>query len=212
MGLVLLFCAPAHALDLPPPRSELPPLIVGVIEGGVQGALHNRPFCPAGEGCVLRTGGGIGVRVEWRFPSLISTGVGLDYSFFDGDGLYEVGTLATLRYTIRALFLPLAKYHPLLDFGLGLAAFGDTFTVDTLGGALDFRGGVEIEVSPSMAVDLALGARLLGVAPYTTEADGVRRGDPFGPSVMIGVHVGLVLLPQPLRPRPPRHHPDQRDR
>jgi hypothetical protein len=185
--------------------------MVGIVEGGIYGAPYNRPFCPQGEACLLRTGGGIGLRLEWRFPSLVSTGIGLDYTFVDADGLHEVGTLATVRYTVRAAFLPTARYHPLLDAGLGLALFGDTFTIDTAGGALDLRGGVEIEVTPSMAVDLALGVRLLAVAPYTTDADGVRRGEPFGPSVMVGVHASLVLLPEPLRPRPPRHHPGGRD-
>jgi hypothetical protein len=214
MGVWLVFiaCSSARALDLPPPRSEMPPLVVGIIEGGAQAGAYVRPMCPEGEACLLRKGGGVGLRLEWRFPSMISTGLGLDYSFIDGEGLYEVGTLATLRYTLRVHFLPLARVHPLIDVGIGGAIFGDFFSVDTFGGVADLRGGAEVEISDSMAVDFALGVRLLGLAAYTTEADDVRRGSPFGPSVMVGIHLGLVLLPAPLRPRPPRHHPEARDR
>ncbi|NLY93148.1 MAG: hypothetical protein GXY23_03875 [Myxococcales bacterium] len=204
--------ASAAALELPPPRSGLPKVIVGMVEGAIQAGTYDRPLCPRREACLLDVGGAVGVRLEWRFPSLVSTGLGLDYGFFDADGLYEVGTLATLRWTTRALFMPLVRYHPLVDVGIGPALFGGNFSVDTVGAVLDLRGGVEIEITSTMAVDLALGARLLGVAPFTASNDDVERGRPFGPSVILGAHLALVLLPKPLRPRPPRYHPDQRDR
>lgn len=191
----------ADEFALPPSPDELAPFIVGVVEGSILGGVHTPSLCPSGDRCVLNTGGGLGARMEWRFPKRVSTGFGAELLLIDGSALYEIGTMQTLRYTLRVLGLRERRVHPLLDVALGVALFGDSFTVDTFGGFVDLRGGIEVEINPRLAVDFGFGLRALSFAEYQTPLDGLDRAASFGPDLALGFHLGFVIMPRTTKPR-----------
>jgi len=189
------------SLALPPSPDDLAPFLVGIVEGIILGGVHRPSLCPNGEHCVLNTGGGLGARMEWRFPKRVSTGFGVELLLIDGSSLYEISTMQTLRYTIRVLGLRERRVHPLLDAAVGVALFGDSFTVDTFGGFLDLRGGIEVELNQQLAVDFGFGVRALTFAPYETALDGAERGGSFGLDLALGFHLGFVIMPRTTKPR-----------
>lgn len=193
--------ADAEPFALPPSPDSLPPFLLGVVEGSILGGVYTSPLCPSGSQCVLNTGGGLGARMEWRFPKYVSTGLGAELLLIDGAALYEIGTMQTLRYTLRILGLRKCRIHPLLDFAAGVALFGDSFTVDTYGGFTDLRGGIEVELSPPLAVDFSFGARTMMFARYRTALDGIERASSHAPIIALSFHVGFVIMPRTTKPR-----------
>ncbi|QQR91801.1 MAG: hypothetical protein IPJ88_08905 [Myxococcales bacterium] len=154
----------------------------------------NGDFCPAGAGCVLDQGLGIGVSVERRWLSGLSFALGYDLWLLDTDSVYEQGVMQFFYGAARFYFLPTHELHPYLSAGFGAQMFGDTFKVATVGPAAQILLGSEWEMNSSLGFTAALGARLFRLASFTTASDGVEREPGGSISAMLTLQIGLSVL------------------
>ena len=187
--------APRSAYEVPSPLDRAPFWALGFHAAWLV-PVSVAPLCPANEGCVMN--GGLQVRfgAERRWARGWTLGASYEATLFDSDAAYELGVLQALRVLGRHLWSDTTNVHPFVGVGLGPAMFGDTFTVDTGGALLDVVVGAEIELSDTLWLSVALPWRVLYLAPFTTEADGVRRAK-SGASTAFMLEVGLAVLEAP---------------
>lgn len=179
---------------VPPAPDNQSPRIAGEVHLDLAFALADSNICPSGGECVFNSGGGIGGALERRYPSGAAVGIGYDAWFLDGNGVYELATLQVLRGYVKYLLLHDRFMHPFFGVGVGGVLFGDSFRVESVGGALDFISGVELEVSPTLAVTTTLTWRLVMNTAFTTENDMFPRSQSPGVNVALGLQFGLVIL------------------
>jgi hypothetical protein len=153
-------------------------------------------LCPAGVDCVMNGGFHVRFGAERRWASGFALGGSYEATLFDSDAAYEIGVLQGLRVLGRFLFPSGNNLHPFVGVGAGPTLFGDTFGVDTAGGAVDLVVGAEVELTDTLWLSIALPWRILYLAPFTTESDGVRRAK-SGATTAFMVEVGLEVLGAP---------------
>lgn len=186
-------------IELPPPPNERPTVRAAEVYVGFVVPYSNRSMCPSGSECVMGSGGQLGFSYEWRRRHGLALGIGYDLSILGGGTLWSAGTMQNVSFSGRYLFLPTRAIHPFIGFGVGGLLFGNLFSVSTAGGSADARFGVELEVTDSLAVTLAVNTRAIVTAPFTTSTDGVQRARHGEPNVLGAFQVGLVLVPTAFR-------------
>jgi hypothetical protein len=182
-----------HRVAPPPAPEEHPATLSVEIHGGVEVPLERGSICPSGAACALGLGVGMGVLVERRTADRVGLFAGYDFWLVDGGAVFELGTLHALRVGLRYVLDDALAVHPFVAGAVGALAFGSTASVATAGGLLTLGGGVEVELSESVAFIGAAEAWFFSTAPFTTR-DRVDRADGFGVNVVLQVTVGISVL------------------
>jgi len=200
--LVLVFVtAPAvaqsgragHVEPPPAPESREAELNVA-LRLGMLAPLERADICPGDSLCVLGGGGSFGVEIERRWPMGVGISVAYHAWFVDSGGVFELGIVQIIRAGVGYAFLLESMVHPTLHVAAGALVFGDTFLVETVGGALDVGAGVEVELTDTVALDGGLSFWLFTTTPFTTGRDRTRRSEGLGLNLALQVTVGLTIL------------------
>jgi hypothetical protein len=182
-------------LVIPPPPMQIPPRLALEVHTGLTLPLDNDALCPSAAGCVLQSGGGIGLSVERRWPTGFGGLLAYDVWFLDSDSVYELAVQqlfrAGARYTMPTDFV----FHPIFELSLGVMGLGDIFRIATAGVLIQSFSGVETELTESVGVRIGMGLRAFSHSPFRTQRDGVRRG---GGAVHFSeaffIEVGLTVM------------------
>jgi hypothetical protein len=111
--------------------------------------------------CIIGPGGGVAVRVGWRGVGALYLGGAYELSKQDPNKLLRLAILQQARAEARYYFVSGRDTEPYLAGGLGVAGYGNEWSVDTWGPA-GFGGiGVETQITRRTVVGVALNYRLL---------------------------------------------------
>jgi hypothetical protein len=170
LGLSLAF-APSAARGAdsgpPPPQEPVtlpPPLGKAYVQFGVaftiEGVASPGPVCASAvDPCILGSGAGISVRGGWRPTESIYLGGAYEFSKQDPSKLYRLGILQQARAELRKYFPTGRSIAPFLLAGVGLASYGDEWSVDTWGPTGMLGAGVEVELSAGSSFGVSLAYR-----------------------------------------------------
>lgn len=182
-----------RALEIPPSPALAAPRLAIEVHTGLTMPLDNDAVCPARAGCVLESGGGIGVSIERRYPSGFGALMAYDAWFVDSDSVYELAVQQLLRGGVRYTMPTEYVFHPIFEGSLGMMGLGDIFAIATIGFVGQLFAGGEIELTQTFGVRLGLGLRTFTHTAFRTERDGVQRGKGlFSESAFI--EVGLTVM------------------
>ena len=185
---------PFAELVLPPPPMRVAPRLTLEVHTGLTLPLDNDALCPSGAGCVMQSGGGIGVSIERRWPTGFGGLVAYDVWFLDSDSVYELAVQQFLRGGMRYTMPTDFVFHPIFELSLGVMGLGDIFRVATAGVLVQAFSGIETELTESAGVRVGLGLRAFSHSPFSTERDGVRRGGDVRFSEAFFLEVGLTVM------------------
>ena len=157
-------------------------------------------LCPNGgtagasSACLLNEGMGVGGSVErrWQFGGALL--LGYDLSFLSGSGVYEVGVLQTLRVGAKWVVPLDTSLKPYLEASVGALVFGDSFTIATAGGCLQFGLGGELEFADNLSLVGGVVFRGFSTGSFITPNDMVTRGSDPGANVAVMVQLGVLYL------------------
>jgi hypothetical protein len=149
--------------------------------------------CPddASTPCILRAGGGVGIRVGYRAPGRWYVGGAYEFSRHDSSSLLRLAILQQLRAEARYYFDNGNRATPFLAGGFGLHVYGSDWTADTGGLIASFGGGITFELTPRTAIGCMASYRMLLPRAWT-DAAGERRADGalgFGLAHLIGLEL-----------------------
>ncbi|MDB4971848.1 MAG: hypothetical protein JWN48_189 [Myxococcaceae bacterium] len=186
--------APSDTFVVPPPPTKSKPRLALEVHTVLTMPLDNAGLCPRGAGCVMRTGGGVGVSIERRWPNGFGALIGYDAWFLDSDSVYELAVQQVLRGGMRYTTPTDYIFHPIFELSAGAMVLGDIFGAQTGGVVLQGFSGVEAELTESYGVRFGIGMRAFSHSTFRTTRDGVRRGDekPFSESLFI--EAGLTVM------------------
>ena len=126
----------------------------------VEGVVTPGPMCSdQANPCILGSGGGIAVRVGFRPTERLYLGSAYELSKQEPDKLYRLGILQQARFELRRYFPTGHQTTPFVLLGLGIAGYGNEWQVDTWGPGAVLGGGLEMEVSDSLLLDVGLSYR-----------------------------------------------------
>jgi hypothetical protein len=183
------FSAPARADDDQP--TEPPPPKSSYLQYGVAFTAElaaQSAFCQDPQlDCVLGSGGGIAGRVGWRSTGALYFGGAYELSKQDPNKLYLLAILQQLRAETRYYFNTAREIEPYASAGLGLAAYGNEWAIDTWGPTAFLAAGAEAQIENGPVVGLALAYRPMYLAELGVS--GVNRGPGF--AHMIGIDLTL---------------------
>lgn len=192
--------ADGPALDLAPRLMPSRPSVFGA-------ELHLAavvPFvdvlCPdegasgAASACLLNEGIGVGGTVErrWQFGGALL--LGYDLSFLSGSGVYEVGVLQSLRVGAKWVAPLDTALKPYIEVAVGALLFGDSFTIATAGGCLQFGAGGELEFAENLSLVVGIVFRGFSTGSFITPNDMVSRGNDPGANLALMLQVGVLYL------------------
>jgi hypothetical protein len=207
--LAVLACSPAHAqvdastseepaFTPPPPPLDTPDWWELELGASAIAPLERSTICPGVTelgrvpSCVLNAGVGVGARVIYRTPEGIGWLVGYDLWVLDSANVYEVALAHAVRGGVRWVVDGSSRIQPWIGATVGAVLFGEPAAVRTGGGLVTVGAGLHAELSDGFAVLASAEARLMGLAPFRT-ADGARRADPFGASLVLDVTLGALV-------------------
>jgi len=126
----------------------------------IEGVTSPGPICAGASGpaspCILGSGGGIAARAGWRPTERLYIGGSYEFSKQEPDKLYRLGILQQARGELREYF---PNGHRTTPFGLleaGVATYGDEWSVATFGPSATLGGGIEVEVSGGILLDVSI--------------------------------------------------------
>jgi hypothetical protein len=180
--------------EIPPAPSRAKPRFALEVHASLARPLDNRSLCPRGVGCVLQSGGGIGVSLERRRPTGFGVFGAYDIWFLDTDSVYELGVQQVLRAGVRYTMPTEIVFHPVFDVSFGVMGYGDTFRVATVGGLADFFAGCEVELSATFGLRAGLGLRVFSHSSFRTERDSALRGQNGVFAEYLQFQVGLTVM------------------
>ena len=132
------------------------------------------PICNQ-QPCILGSGGGIAARAGIRTVGPYYLGLAYEFTKHDASQIYRLAVLQQLRFEGRYYFLDVRRdTQPYLLGGLGGAAYGNEWTVDTGGPAATLGIGTETQISTTTVFGVALAYRTFYSAAFF---DGARRHD-----------------------------------
>lgn len=184
----------SDAFQVPPPPAETAPRVAVEVHTVLTKPLDNRGLCPPGAGCVLKTGGGVGVSIERRYPSGFGGLVAYDVWFLDSDAVYELAVQQVLRGGLRYTTPTDYVFHPIFELSLGAMGLGDIFRIQTGGALVQAFSGVETELTESYGVRIGIGMRAFTHSTFRTTRDGVRRGEDKPFSETFFIEAGLTIM------------------
>jgi hypothetical protein len=142
----------------PPPRGKK--YVQFGVAFTVEGVVSPGPVCAVvTDPCILGSGGGISARVGWRPSENVYFGGAYEFSKQDPGRLYRLGILQQARAELREYIPTGHSIAPFILAGLGLAAYGDEWDIDTWGPAATLGVGVEIELSGRSLIGISLAYR-----------------------------------------------------
>jgi hypothetical protein len=180
------------AFTIPPSPARAPPRLAIEVHTGLTMPLENEALCPPDAGCVLQSGGGIGMSVERRFPSGFGPLIAYDAWFVDSDSVYELAVQQILRAGLRYTMPTEYVFHPIFELSLGMMALGDTFRVASIGAVGQTFAGAEVELTESFGVRLGIGMRAFSQSRFTARDGAKRGGGMFSQSAFL--EVGLTVM------------------
>lgn len=180
--------------QIPPAPARAKPRFALEVHASFASPLDNRSLCPRGVGCVLQSGGGIGVSLERRRPMGFGVFGAYDVWFLDSDSVYELGVQQALRAGVRYTMPTETVFHPVFDTSLGIMGYGDTFRVATVGVLADVFAGGEIELSATFGLRVGLGMRIFSHSSFRTERDSILRGQNGVFAESLVLQVGLTVM------------------
>lgn len=182
-----------HVRPPPAPETHQPELLAEIHTGGVI-PLERSDICPGDSLCVLGGGGVIGVEIERRWPMGLGVSVAYDVWFVDSGGVFELGSVQTVRAAVRYVFGYEWQVHPAIQIGAGALVFGDTLSVSTVGGALEIGASAEVELTESVSLTAGAQAWLFTTTPFTTGRDRTMRSEGLGLNAALQLNVGLLIV------------------
>ena len=185
---------PSDTFQVPPPPAEAAPRLAVELHTVLTRPLDNRGLCPAGAGCVLKTGGGVGVSIERRYPTGFGAVLAYDVWFLDSDAVYELAVQQVVRGGFRYTTPTDYVFHPIFEVTLGATGLGDIFRIQTGGVLVQGFSGVETELTESYGVRFGIGMRAFTHSAFRTSRDGVRRGEDKAFSETFFIEVGLTAM------------------
>jgi hypothetical protein len=139
--------------------------------------------------CILGSGAGLVFpRVGWRSPGHWYLGGAYEFSKQDASTLYLLPILQQLRAEARYYFLEGHVGTPFVEGSLGVAAYGNEWTVDAYGPAASLSFGVEAQISQTTVVGVSLAYRIIHFNGFVDSASNTR--DP-GFTQLLGLNVLL---------------------
>ena len=151
------------------------------------------PLCnaTAGAPCILGSGGGVVFpRVGWRSASHWYLGGAYEISKQDAGTLYRLPILQQLRAEARYYLLDGHVVGPYLEGTVGLAGYGNEWTVDTYGPALSVALGVETQISRRSAIGASFAYRVIHFSSFTDAAAAPREA---GFAQLVGLNILLEV-------------------
>ena len=203
-SVVLLTAAPRAAADDPSPDlaragSVAPPAVnrpfvqYGVAfasEFVAEGTLCN-PKPSVAPTCLLGSGAGLVFpRIGWRSPGHWYLGGAYEFSKHDAGTVYLLPILQQLRGEARYYFLEGNVGTPFVEGTLGLAGYGNEWTVDSYGPVASFAVGVEAQVSRNTVVGATFAYRLIHFSSFTDSGGNLRDA---GFAQLVGLNVLLEV-------------------
>ncbi len=169
-------------------------MLAGEVHLSSVSAVRAGSLCPSGSACIFNGGGGIGGSLQWRYTRGLTLGAGYEGFFLNGNGVYELTVVQILRASLGYRMLRAWRAHPYVGVGLGVSMLGDSFHYSAMGASADLYGGVEFEISHTLAVRLGLGFWFGTNGPFTSNNDGVSRSGTPDIAVASTLQLGLVIL------------------
>ncbi|AKV03057.1 hypothetical protein AKJ09_09720 [Labilithrix luteola] len=173
-------------------RAPPPPTNVVYLQYGVAftaevlssaGAICSNTTVP----CILGTGGGITIRAGWRGTGSLYIGGAYALSKQDPNKLLRLAILQQARAEGRYYLMTGRDTEPYLMLGLGVAGYGNEWSVDTYGPAASLGAGIEAQVTRRTVVGVAVGYRVLHFNSFTDTSGADREAG-------IAQFVGLDLV------------------
>lgn len=163
-----------------PERVSPPPINVDYLQFGVAftGEFNLNPgaICPdsATAPCILGSGGGLVARAGYRSHGPWYVGAAYEFDRVNTNSLMRMGVLQQLRGEMRFLFDFGQRTEPYITAGLGAAAFGNEWGVETGGVTTSFGAGFEVQLSRTTVVGAALMYRPVLLFGWTDRAGQLR--------------------------------------
>lgn len=180
----------ASDLAAPPAPDSLEPTLAAGVSSRVIVPMSDNALCPAESECVLGQGFSVGLSLERRWPSGPSIGFRYDAWFMDSSTVYELGVLQALQAFGRFAFTGDDAMRPYIFGGLGGIAFGDSFSVATVGLIGEIGLGAELELGPTTSLTCSVPVSFIVASAFETSVDEVRRGGQ-GVDVVIALQLGV---------------------
>jgi len=171
---------------LPPPNRTF--LQYGVAFT-VEGVAAPGPICAdTANPCILGSGGGIAVRVGARLAEDWYVGGAYEFSKQDPGELYRLAILQQARAEVRRYFRTGRVVTPFALLGLGLAGYGNEWSLDTWGLTAALGVGVEVELSGRSLLGISLAYRPVYLHSFV---DSSTLSHEAGVSHIIGLELAL---------------------
>jgi hypothetical protein len=159
--------------------------------------LSSGGVCPnnATAPCILGPGLGMAVRMGYRSHGPLYFGGAYEATRHDSSNILRLAILQQLRGEARYIFDRGNRVSPYGLLGLGVAAYGNEWNVDTLGPALHLGAGLEFQASTAALVGFALTWRSMALRQWT-DGTGQRRANDligFGLAQWIGLELTLEI-------------------
>lgn len=164
------------------------------VEVGLVLPVADEPLCPSGSECLFGAGAAVGIPFSYRWKQ--GTGLGFGYEFWiqNSDGVYDAAVTQAFTVLFRHAFLSDRSLRPVLRVRGGFLLLGPTFRVDTVGGTAELAFGGEADINRNTVFSFLVGGQVLATQPFTTSADGVRRGEGSGVNAALLFRVGIAYL------------------
>jgi hypothetical protein len=155
----------------------------------IEGVASPGPICHASNApCILGSGGGIVARAGWRPQDNLYIGGGYEFSKQDPNNLYRLGILQQARAELRRYFPTGLRTNPFVLGAAGLAAYGDEWTVDTWGVTAALGVGIEVELTATLHLAVAVAYRPLYLRAWV---DSSTTPHDAGVAHLVGVELAL---------------------
>jgi hypothetical protein len=138
--------------------------------------------------CILGSGGGVAIRLGYRPSGPWYLGTAYELSKQDPNKLYRLAILQQLRGEARYYFRPELQTQPFAAGGVGVAGYGDEWSIDTWGPLAYLGAGAETQISRRTLFSVALAYRAILFSRFTDTSGAVR---PSGVATMIGIDLAL---------------------
>jgi hypothetical protein len=141
--------------------------------------------------CILGSGAGLVFpRVGWRSGGHWYLGGAYEFSKHDASTLYLLPILQQLRGEARYYFLEGHVGTPFVEGDLGVAGYGNEWTVDAYGPTVAATVGVEAQISRNTVIGVTLAYRLIRFNGFV---DSAGNGRDAGISQLVGLNVLLEV-------------------
>lgn len=186
-------------------QDEPPPSNVAFVQYGVAftaevptaaGPICDNKTVP----CILGTGGGVAVRVGYRTAGAVYLGAAYEVSKQDPNNLYRLALLQQARAEGRYYVGTAREAYPYGGVGLGLAGYGNEWTVDTWGPAASLAVGLEVQIAQRTVVGAALAYRVAYLSRFVDTSGAARDG---GVVQVLGLDLVLEQREATTRPSGP---------